>query len=39
MTKTNGLRQLGGVTDTALTGVLFFIIVGVFGLQLLRFIT
>jgi hypothetical protein len=34
MTKTNGVRQLAGVTVTALTGVLFFfIIVGVFGLQ------
>jgi hypothetical protein len=39
MTKTNGLRQLGGVTDTELAGVPFFIIVGVFGLQLLRFMT
>ena len=35
MTKTKGVRQLVGVTGTALTGVLFFfIIVGVFGPQI-----
>lgn len=35
MTKTNGVRQLTGMTVTPLTEVLFFffIIVGVFGLQ------
>ncbi|HZC35200.1 MAG TPA: hypothetical protein VE242_06285 [Chthoniobacterales bacterium] len=33
MTKSNGVRQLAGVTDATPTGVLFFIIVGVFGLQ------
>ena len=33
MTKTNGVRLLAGVPVTSLTGVLFFIIVGVFGLQ------
>ena len=33
MTKSNGVRQLVGVTDATLTEVLFFIIIGVFGLQ------
>ncbi|HTF70349.1 MAG TPA: hypothetical protein VK638_47500 [Edaphobacter sp.] len=33
MTRTNGVRQFAGVAGAALTGVLFFIIVGVFGLQ------
>jgi hypothetical protein len=33
MTKTKAVRQFAGLTGAALTGVLLFIIVGVFGLQ------